>query len=141
MELFIDSGYLIILNRVDEDKNIQFFSEIFCVDGRTVDPRMLTKKEGRSSREVSIECPTPSDIALWCTALKDFTSDTYTLQLLAGPFLQIPCTATGWLISADKTRLYHQLSVDSLNVYIKHGRTMRQQKFTKKGNAPTLPSC
>ena len=99
---------------------------------------MLTICEGRSSQEYSIERPTPSGIALWCTALKDLISAIYTLQSPLGPLLQILSTTTCWLISADDTRLYRHFSNGSLDVYTKHGRTTRQRKFIRQENTPTL---
>ena len=145
MKLFINSGLwskhrLKKFNRVRRFKKIHFFSEIFCADDKIVDPRMLTNSEGHSSREFSTERPTPSDLILWRTALKDLTSDTYTLQSPVGPFLQMPCTVTGWLISKDETRLYCQKPDNILDVYMKHGQIMRQQKFIKQGNTPALPN-
>ena len=99
---------------------------------------MLTSCEGHSSGEFSIERPTPSDIALWCTALKSLTSITYTLPSPLGPFLQMPSTTTSWQISADHTRLYRLLPNGSADEYVPHGRPTRQQKFSRQGNIPTL---
>ena len=53
-ELLFNSGlrskhHLIILNRVRRFKKIHFLSEALCADGKTVDSRMLTNCEGRSS--------------------------------------------------------------------------------------------
>ena len=126
MELFINSSlwskhHLIILNRMRRFKKIHSLSEALCADGKTVDPRMLTNCEGRSSWEFLTERPTPSDIALWRTALMDLTSVTYALQSPLGPLLQMPSTTTGWLISADHTCLYCRLPNGSLDVYTQHG--------------------
>ena len=101
---------------------------------------MLTSCKGHSSREFLIERPTPSDIALWCTALKSLTSVTYTLPSPLGPFLQIPSTTTSWQISADHTCLYRSLPNGSLDVYTQHGRPTRQRKFIRHGSIPTLYS-
>ena len=146
MELFINSGlwakhHLIILNRVRRFKNIYFFLEALCAGGKPVDPAMLINCKGRSSRAFSTEHPTLSNLTLWRTALKDLISDTYTLQSLLGPFLQMPSTNTCWQISADNTRLYRRLPNGSLGVYTKHGQTTRQRKFVRQGNTPTLSTA
>ena len=54
IKLLINSGlwskhHMIILNRMQRFKKIHFFSETLCTDGKTVDPRMLTNRERRSS--------------------------------------------------------------------------------------------
>ena len=103
---------------------------------------MLTNCKGRSSQDFLTERSTPIDITLWCTALKDLASDTYTLQSpLLGPFLQMPSTTTSWLISADDTRLYRRLPNGSLVVYTTHVQTTRQRKFIRQGNTPTLSTA
>ena len=54
MDVFLESGrwnrvYMIILNRVRRYKKVHHVSEVFSVDGRHLDPRMLTDEEVRSS--------------------------------------------------------------------------------------------
>ena len=146
MELFLNSGLwskqqLIILNRMRRFKKIHQFSEYLCTDGKTINPTMLISCKGHSSRKFSIERPTPSDIALWCTVLKSLTSVTYTLPSLLESFLQMPSTTTSWQISADHTRLYRLLPNGSADVYAPHGRTTREQKFIRQKNisTPSIP--
>ena len=95
MDIFLDSKLfskekLMVLQRTRRFKKVHFLSDCLCMDGRTVHPSMLTKLEGRSTREFSIERPTRGMVDTWKLALISITSSRYTRESPLGCFLVHP---------------------------------------------------
>ena len=70
-------------------QKVHYVSEVFSVNGRSLDPRMLTDEEVRSSRVFSIERPTSGDIEIWNLALRDI-ADAHFGAPHFGPYLCVP---------------------------------------------------
>jgi hypothetical protein len=53
------------LNQYWHYKGVHSSGDIVCSDGLTIDPTMLTKEAGQSSRDFPLQFPTGPDHKLW----------------------------------------------------------------------------
>ncbi len=78
------------LNRYQYYKGVHSIGDMVCSDGLTIDPIMLTKEAGQSSREFSFQFPTGPDHKLWLKMTHSLTQTGHKLWCPLGRYIGIP---------------------------------------------------
>jgi hypothetical protein len=82
-----------------------------CSDGLTIDPTMLTKEAGQSSRDFPLQFPTGPDHKLWLKMTHSLTQAGHTLMHPLGRYIGVPHRPDVWFVSKTLSSLF--LKVDS----------------------------
>jgi hypothetical protein len=78
------------INRYQNYKGVHNIGDMVCSDGPTIDPIMLTKEAGQSSREFPLQFPTGPDHKLWLKMTHSLTQIGHKLWLPLGRYISIP---------------------------------------------------
>ena len=99
---------------------------------------MLTKLEGRSTREFSIERPTRGMVDTWKLALISITSSRYTRESPLGCFLVHPHNNADWYASEDGKHIYHFLDDNNVVSYSlpPNSRHTRRPQYLRDDSSP-----
>ena len=102
-----------IINRVRKFLGVHSLADVVLCDGRTIDPVVLGRRPLVSSREFSVEHPTPSDFRLFRQAVINLSSQSFTLRTTLGPYVATPHRSSIWFASPCRRFLYKASSESS----------------------------
>jgi hypothetical protein len=103
------------------------------MDGRTIDPFLLTREPSDSCRVFSVEKPTRADFRKFREMVQNFSSEYFILPTPPGKFISAPHRSDVWFTNNDQSEVYNILDNTSYVLYSKsiHHRTTRHgTRFT-----------
>jgi hypothetical protein len=118
---------------------VHSLADVICADGTTVDPKVISGRPGSSSHVFSWEQPTPSDFALWESALRCITSPYLRLTPALGPYLCEPHVPYEWFASEDEEHLYHHFSPAGYDIFKLRHDCVRTRSGRRYDKISTLP--
>ncbi len=107
-----------IINRVRKYKGVHSIGDFVMCDGSTVDPWILNRQQGSSSRVFSVEKPTRRDFNLFARAIRLVTSENLRLNSPLGQFVNRPHRHSPWFVEPDGSYLYKALDDSTYLRYI-----------------------
>jgi hypothetical protein len=87
-------------------KGVHSIGVMVCSDGLTIDPTMLTKEVGQSSRDLSLQFPIGPDHKLWLKMTHSLTQSGHRLMHPLGRYISIPHRPDVWFVSKTLSSLF-----------------------------------
>lgn len=126
------------INRVRKFLGLHSLADVVLCDGRTVDPLVLTRQPVPSSREFSVERPTPSDFRLFRQAIVNISSQSLTLRSALGHYVATPHRVMDWFVSPCRHFLYQSVGESS---YVRYScSSSRPTRYGTKFGSPSRHS-
>jgi hypothetical protein len=105
------------LNRYWYYKRVHSIGDMVCSDCLTIDPIMLTKEAGQSSREFPLQFPTGPDHKLWLKLTHSLTQTGHKLWNPSGRYISIPNKPDVWFVSKTLSSLFLKVDTGGHDVY------------------------
>jgi hypothetical protein len=117
MSKFVRAGYtkadLLSLNIVRMHKMVIHLSDIVRCDGKTIKQSMLSVSAGISdAHKFPLQRPTPTDMILWTTALRQISSEFYVLTLPLQEYISTKHSKPTWRLSNNGDILHHNIRMN-----------------------------
>ena len=128
MSKFVRAGYtkadLLSLNIVRMHKMVIHLSDIVRCDGKTIKPSMLSASAGMSdAHKFPLQRPTPTDMALWKTALRQISSEFYVLALPLQEYISVQHSKPTWRLSNNGDILHHNIKMNGHDYHVEYTPT------------------
>ena len=128
MSEFFRAGYtkadLLSLNIVRMHKMVIHLSDIVRCDGKTIKPSMLSASAGMSdANKFPMQRPTPTDMALWTTALQRISSEFYVLTLPLQEYISIKHSKPTWRLSNNGDILHYNIKMNGQDYHVEYTPT------------------
>jgi hypothetical protein len=88
-----------------------------CSDGLTIDPTMLTKEVGQSSRDFPFQFPTRPDHKPWLKMTHSLTQAGHELRRPFGRYIGVPHRPDVWFVSKTLSSLFLNVDLGGHDVY------------------------
>jgi hypothetical protein len=129
MSEFFRAGYtkadLLSLNIVRMHKMVIHLSDIVRCDGKTIKTSMLSASAGRSdAHKFPRQRPTPTDMALWTTALRQISSEFYILTLPLQEYISDKHSKPTWRLSNNGEILHHNIKMNGQDYHVEYTPTI-----------------
>jgi hypothetical protein len=98
------------LNWYGHYKGVHSIGDMVCSDGLNIDPTMLTKEAGQSSRAFPLQFPTGPDHKLWLKTIHSLTQAGHRLMRPMDRYISVPHRPDVWFVSKSLSSLF--LKVD-----------------------------
>ena len=150
MSEFVRVGYtkadLLLLNIAWMHKMVIHLSDIVRCDGKTIKQSMLSASVGMSeAHKFPVQWPTPMDMRLWKTALRQISSEFCVLTVPLQEYTSLHHMKPTWRLSQNRDILHNNIKMNGHDYHVKytptndplsqHTRSGRcfQHNITKKG--------
>ena len=99
-------------------------SDIVRCDGKTIKLSMLSASAGKSDvHKFPSQRPTPTDMTLWMTALRQIGSEFYVLTLPLQEYISIKHSKPTWRLSNNGDILHHNIKMNGQNYHVEYTPT------------------
>jgi hypothetical protein len=116
------------LNWYRHYKRVHSIGDTVCSDGLTIDPTMLTKEAGQSSRDFPLQFPTGLDHKLWLKMTHSLTQTRHKLWCPLGRYIGVPHRPDVWFVSKTLSSLFLKVDSGGHDVYTVN-QTPRATKY------------
>ena len=109
--------YQLAGQRVRRYKGLFSIGDFVLMDGRTIDPFVLTREPSDSSRVFSVEKPTRADFRKFREMVQNLSSEYFILPSPLGKFISAPHRSDVWFTNEDQSEVYNILDNTSYVLY------------------------
>ena len=101
-------------------KGLHSIGDMVCSDGLTINPTMLTKEVGLSSRAFPLQFSTGPDHKLWVKMTHSLTQAGHRLMRPLGRYISVPHRPDVWVVSKTLSSLFLKVDLGGYDMYTFH---------------------